>query len=113
MNLKIHLLNFYLFLIKNTNYVFYSLKSFALSLHRIRPQLPREKIDPCRVCTNVTPGEPQVTLGSDKAFTFDYVFDMESSQEEIYKKCAECLVSGSLEGYNATVLAYGQVTHFY
>jgi kinesin family protein 4/21/27 len=63
----------------------------------------------CRVCTNVTPGEPQVTLGSDKAFTYDYVFDMSAQQEDVYHTCVEALVNGSLEGYNATVLAYGQV----
>ncbi|KAJ9600244.1 hypothetical protein L9F63_009469, partial [Diploptera punctata] len=74
----------------------------------IRPQIPREVIDMCRVCTTVTPGEPQVTLGSDKAFTYDYVFDMNSQQEDIYETCVERLVNGSLEGYNATVLAYGQ-----
>ena len=34
----------------------------------------------CRLCTQVTPGEPQVILGADKAFTFDYVFDMDSEQ---------------------------------
>ncbi|KAL1117594.1 hypothetical protein AAG570_003909 [Ranatra chinensis] len=62
----------------------------------------------CRVCTNVTPGEPQVTLGSDKAFTYDYVFDTPSTQSAIYETCSRTLVQGSLEGYNATVLAYGQ-----
>ncbi|XP_073985830.1 kinesin-like protein 31E isoform X2 [Rhodnius prolixus] len=75
---------------------------------RIRPQLPREIIDMCRVCTNVTPNEPQVTLGSDKSFTYDYVFDQLSDQATIYETCAKTLVQGSLEGYNATVLAYGQ-----
>ncbi|XP_046997793.1 kinesin-like protein KIF21A isoform X1 [Schistocerca americana] len=75
---------------------------------RIRPQIPREVIDMCRVCTAVTPGEPQVTLGSDKAFTYDYVFDMPVMQDEIYGTCVSSLVDGSLEGYNATVLAYGQ-----
>ncbi|KAF0304360.1 Kinesin-like protein KIF21A [Amphibalanus amphitrite] len=63
----------------------------------------------CRVCTSVTPGEPQVWLGSDKAFTYDYVFDMDSEQQHIYSQCTEKLIEGCLEGYNATVLAYGQV----
>lgn len=49
-------------------------------INRIRPQIPREVIDMCRVCTLVTPGEPQVVLGTDKAFTFDYVFDTNSDQ---------------------------------
>lgn len=75
---------------------------------RIRPQIPREIIDMCRICTTVTPGEPQVVLGNDKAFTFDFVFDVNSVQSEIYSKCVEKLVEGSLRGYNATVLAYGQ-----
>ncbi|XP_049549454.1 kinesin-like protein KIF21A isoform X4 [Anopheles darlingi] len=75
---------------------------------RIRPQIPRELIDMCRVCTQVTPGEPQVFLGSDKAFTFDYVFDMSTTQVSIYNSCIEKLVDGALKGYNATVLAYGQ-----
>ncbi|XP_053692673.1 kinesin-like protein KIF21A isoform X2 [Sabethes cyaneus] len=75
---------------------------------RIRPQIPRELIDMCRVCTQVTPGEPQVYLGSDKAFTFDYVFDTTATQVSLYASCVEKLVEGALKGYNATVLAYGQ-----
>ena len=63
----------------------------------------------CRVCTSVTPGEPQVWLGSDKAFTYDYVFDQPVGQSDVYENCVKCLVEGCFEGYNATVLAYGQV----
>ncbi|XP_039197235.1 kinesin-like protein KIF21A isoform X8 [Crotalus tigris] len=75
---------------------------------RIRPQLAKEKIEGCHICTLVTPGEPQVFLGKDKAFTFDYVFDIESQQEEIYLHCIEKLIEGCFEGYNATVFAYVQ-----
>ncbi|XP_049738776.1 kinesin-like protein KIF21A isoform X5 [Elephas maximus indicus] len=75
---------------------------------RIRPQLAKEKIEGCHICTSVTPGEPQVFLGKDKAFTFDYVFDIDSQQEQIYFQCIEKLIEGCFEGYNATVFAYGQ-----
>ncbi|XP_041442385.1 kinesin-like protein KIF21A isoform X3 [Xenopus laevis] len=75
---------------------------------RIRPQLAKEKIEGCHICTSVTPGEPQVVLGKDKAFTFDYVFDIDSRQEELYMDCTEKLIEGCFEGYNATVFAYGQ-----
>nr|XP_030148008.3 kinesin-like protein KIF21A isoform X6 [Taeniopygia guttata] len=75
---------------------------------RIRPQLAKEKIEGCHICTSVTPGEPQVFLGKDKAFTFDYVFNIDSQQEEIYVQCIEKLIEGCFEGYNATVFAYGQ-----
>ncbi|XP_034443621.1 kinesin-like protein KIF21A isoform X8 [Hippoglossus hippoglossus] len=75
---------------------------------RIRPQLAREKIEGCHICTYVMPGEPQVILGKDKAFTYDYVFDMDSQQDAIYTACTEKLIDGCFEGYNATVFAYGQ-----
>ncbi|XP_044798555.2 kinesin-like protein KIF21B isoform X6 [Bubalus bubalis] len=75
---------------------------------RIRPQLSKEKIEGCHICTSVTPGEPQVLLGKDKAFTYDFVFDLDTWQEQIYSTCVSKLVEGCFEGYNATVLAYGQ-----
>ncbi|XP_044588252.1 kinesin-like protein KIF21A isoform X6 [Cotesia glomerata] len=75
---------------------------------RIRPQVAREVIDMCRICTQVPAGEPQVFLGADKAFTYDYVFDTGVEQKNIYDNCVAKLVEGALDGYNATVLAYGQ-----
>ncbi|XP_058860690.1 kinesin-like protein KIF21B isoform X2 [Acipenser ruthenus] len=75
---------------------------------RIRPQMAKEKIEGCHICTLVTPGEPQVLLGKDKAFTYDFVFDRDSQQHEIYSACVEKLIEGCFEGYNATVFAYGQ-----
>lgn len=76
---------------------------------RIRPQLAKEKIEGCHICTFVMPGEPQVVLGKDKAFTYDHVFDIDTQQETIYQHCTERLIEGCFEGYNATIFAYGQV----
>ncbi|UXI18052.1 Tyrosine-protein kinase transmembrane receptor Ror2 [Sarcoptes scabiei] len=75
---------------------------------RIRPKLQREEIDMCNICTRVTPGEPQIFLGHDKAFTFDHVFDMISKQSDVYESCVKTLIEGCFDGFNATVLAYGQ-----
>uniref|UniRef100_A0AAZ3PAN7 Kinesin motor domain-containing protein n=1 Tax=Oncorhynchus tshawytscha TaxID=74940 RepID=A0AAZ3PAN7_ONCTS len=75
---------------------------------RIRPQMVKEKIEGCHVCTLVTPGEPQVLLGKDKAFTYDFVFDIDSAQKQIYAACVHKLIEGCFDGYNATVFAYGQ-----
>ncbi|KAJ8258061.1 hypothetical protein GJAV_G00192740 [Gymnothorax javanicus] len=75
---------------------------------RIRPQMAKEKIEGCHVCTLVTPGEPQVLLGKDKAFTYDFVFDTNAQQHQIYSTCVNKLIEGCFEGYNATVFAYGQ-----
>uniref|UniRef100_A0A8C9XXD9 Kinesin family member 21A n=1 Tax=Sander lucioperca TaxID=283035 RepID=A0A8C9XXD9_SANLU len=74
----------------------------------IRPQLAKEKIEGCHICTYVLPGEPQLVLGKDKAFTYDHVFDMDTQQESIYTHCTESLIEGCFEGYNATIFAYGQ-----
>ncbi|XP_066559491.1 kinesin-like protein KIF21B [Amia ocellicauda] len=75
---------------------------------RVRPQMAKEKIEGCHICTLVTPGEPQVLLGKDKAFTYDFVFDLDAQQHQIYSACVHKLVEGCFEGYNATVFAYGQ-----
>lgn len=75
---------------------------------RIRPQIAREIIELGQICTSVTPGEPQVWLGKDIAFTYDFVFDTESKQVDVYNTTVKNLVEGCFSGYNATVLAYGQ-----
>lgn len=55
------------------------------------------------------PGEPHVTIGADRGFTFDHVFDMPTPQMNVYADCVHNLVEGIFDGFNATVLAYGQV----
>ncbi|XP_063811028.1 kinesin-like protein KIF21B isoform X2 [Pseudophryne corroboree] len=75
---------------------------------RIRPQSSKEQVEGCHICTWVYPGEPQVLLGKDKAFTYDYVFDTDTEQAKVYEICVRGLVEGCFQGYNATVLAYGQ-----
>ena len=63
-------------------------------IHRVRPQNAREQIDMCRMCTFCTPDQPQIVLGKDKAFTYDYVFDTATEQHHLYDTCVEELVSG-------------------
>lgn len=43
-----------------------------------------------------------------KTFTFDAVFDQNSTQKLIYSKVGEPVVSSILQGYNGTIFAYGQ-----
>lgn len=40
-------------------------------------------------------------------FCFDRVFDENASQEDVYEGSARDLVQGVLDGFNATVFAYG------
>ncbi|KAJ2656276.1 hypothetical protein IWW48_005106 [Coemansia sp. RSA 1200] len=75
---------------------------------RIRPLSPREHINGETECVTQLPGVPQIVIGADRAFTFDYVFSPEVSQEQVYNDAIRPLVTQFLQGYNATVLAYGQ-----
>ena len=43
----------------------------------------------------------------EQQFFFDYVFDKNSSQQTIYEYTTKNLLSGILDGFNATVFAYG------
>ncbi|KAF4802225.1 Chromosome-associated kinesin KIF4 [Turdus rufiventris] len=75
---------------------------------RCRPLVPKETSEGCQMCLSFVPGEPQVVVGNDKAFTYDYVFDPSVEQEEVFNTAVSPLVRGIFKGYNATVLAYGQ-----
>ncbi|KAG0260486.1 Kinesin-like protein kif21b, partial [Linnemannia exigua] len=76
---------------------------------RVRPLTLQEQISNCSECISYVPNEPQIGIvGSDKSFTFDYVFDEERNQRHVYEECAKELVERFIEGFNVTILAYGQ-----
>ncbi|KAM4697005.1 chromosome-associated kinesin KIF4A [Rhinophrynus dorsalis] len=75
---------------------------------RCRPLVPKEINEGCKTCLTFVPGEPQVIVGTEKSFTYDYVFDPVTEQEEVYSTSVAPLIKGLFKGYNATVLAYGQ-----
>ncbi|XP_005376935.1 PREDICTED: chromosome-associated kinesin KIF4A-like [Chinchilla lanigera] len=75
---------------------------------RCRPLVSKEISEGCHMCLSFVPGEPQVLVGTDKCFTYDFVFDPSTEQEEVFNTAVAPLIQGVLEGYNATVLAYGQ-----
>lgn len=52
----------------------------------------------------------KIFLNNGKQFTFDYVYDTCAKQAEILNSDIDRMVERSLEGYNGTVLAYGQVS---
>ena len=49
----------------------------------------------------------KTNLIKEHQFFFDYVFGPSSTQEEVYQNTAQKLLPGIIEGYNATVFAYG------
>ncbi|XP_030649696.1 kinesin family member 4 isoform X2 [Chanos chanos] len=75
---------------------------------RCRPLVPKEISEGCQCCLTFVPGEPQLIVGNDKSFTYDYVFDPVTEQEEVFTTAVSPLLCGLFKGYHATVLAYGQ-----
>lgn len=88
---------------------------------RIRPPLPRELSNSLGVPFKkvVKACQKQVTISESinlldlnannkNAYTFDRVYDEDSTQKEVYDTTARKVVSSCLEGYNATIFAYGQ-----
>lgn len=53
----------------------------------------------------------QVQIGT-HSFTFDHVYGSASTPSSaMFDECVAPLVDGLFQGYNATVLAYGQVNY--
>eukprot|EP00755_Sulcionema_specki_P007319 Sspe_Gene.5542::Locus_1829_Transcript_1_1_Confidence_1.000_Length_2317::g.5542::m.5542 len=89
---------------------------------RVRPKLPigsgsrvqQEEYQHPNCCTMVD--ECTLRLSEQRKdqnckenqFTFDYVFDMDCQQSEVYEEAVQELVDASLAGINSTILAYGQ-----
>jgi kinesin family protein 15 len=44
----------------------------------------------------------------DKTYYYDYIANMNSTQEEMFQHCAKRICDNSLKGYNGTIFAYGQ-----
>lgn len=90
---------------------------------RVRPPVPRELetsrqfVNVVRIpqdnksitlCEHLDIDESRAGVYSTQTFTFDQVYDPSSSQEVVYDRSAHSVVNSVLEGYNATLIAYGQ-----
>ena len=47
-------------------------------------------------------------LSAWQQYSFDYVYDIDATQEFVYQNTAKQAVQSVLEGFNATIMAYGQ-----
>ena len=64
---------------------------------RCRPLVEKETNDGCCECLEFVNGEPQITIGQQKTFTYDYVFDTKSSQADVYT-AVKPLIRGLFKG---------------
>eukprot|EP01039_Chlorochromonas_danica_P003770 gene3770-4120_t len=97
---------------------------------RVRPPLPRElsgdepfrnvvAVNDTEQCLTVSENIDAVVDGDGNVvanpgpyttytFTFDYVYSQYCTQEKVYETTARTVVDSALQGYNATIFAYGQ-----
>ncbi|GAN08165.1 kinesin-like protein KIF21A-like [Mucor ambiguus] len=75
---------------------------------RVRPLTQKEQLSNCTECISFIPNQPQILIGKDHSFTYDYVFDTNSIQQSIYETSVVPLAEKFVDGFNATILAYGQ-----
>jgi hypothetical protein len=75
----------------------------------VRPLVGRELVEQDTECiVQSDPAIAQVTIGSEKTFAFDHVFDIKSQQVHVFDDCVQPLLHSFIGGFNSTILAYGQ-----
>ncbi|XP_044004559.1 kinesin-like protein KIF3B [Aphidius gifuensis] len=84
---------------------------------RCRPMDDKEKSRNCLKVVDVSSSRGVVEIRNPredpsreniKTFTFDAVYDYNSSQQDLYEETVRPLVSSVLDGFNGTIFAYGQ-----
>ncbi|AIN99068.1 kinesin, putative [Leishmania panamensis] len=82
-------------------------------LHGYRPfvdvvQIAPEHANSITLCDALDAEDGRGAVYSRQSYTFDRVYAADTTQEEVYELSARPAVLSVLEGYNATLIAYGQ-----
>ncbi|CAH8572291.1 unnamed protein product [Dicrocoelium dendriticum] len=83
---------------------------------RCRPMNERETADGHQLCVNIDAKNGTIELHNPRKrgeepprrFTFDAVYDENSTQQDLYGETFRGLIDSVLEGFNGTIFAYGQ-----
>jgi len=76
---------------------------------RIRPINSREKAEGATHSAFEGVSETSITLeGKRQPYSFNGIFEAGSTQEEVYKRCGKQAVDNVFDGFNSTIIAYGQ-----
>ena len=67
-----------------------------------------KKIDEIGKCTMLNVVDNNSIQVDNKTFYYDYVANMEATQEDMFQHCAKRICDSALKGYNGTIFAYGQ-----
>ncbi|KAI8391739.1 P-loop containing nucleoside triphosphate hydrolase protein [Radiomyces spectabilis] len=75
---------------------------------RVRPLSTSESVIYPNETVTFISDEPRILFsGTDRSFTFDFVYRPDASQEQLYHTSVLPLVTRFLQGYQITILAYG------
>ena len=80
---------------------------------RFRPLNEKEKLQSKDLCVDFKDNQ-EISIKSTAEnnniykFSFDRIFDMNSTQKEVYDAAAKPIIDSVLEGFNGTIFAYGQ-----
>ncbi|CAG8439661.1 5846_t:CDS:2 [Funneliformis caledonium] len=77
---------------------------------RVRPLNSKETLQNCSECLTIIPDAPQILIGTDRSFTFDYVFPSETEQEDVFQDCARPLLDKLVEGQTGSGKTYSMGT---
>ncbi|KAF9919665.1 hypothetical protein FBU30_010681 [Linnemannia zychae] len=85
---------------------------------RLRPEtevlsLIERSATPSSISGSSTPQDVHqqvVVVPLQRHFAFDHIFGTDATQEEIYRGCVKRMVDKFMEGYNVTIMAYGQTS---
>ena len=83
---------------------------------RFRPLNEKEQSQSKSLCVDFCEDNKSVKInsqyenGQDLNFVFDHVFSPSGTQEEVYEKAAKPIIEAVFQGFNGTVLAYGQTS---
>lgn len=83
---------------------------------RFRPLNEKEQLQSKNICVDFSEDRKSTKInsqyenGEDLTFTFDHIFPPNSTQEEVYNAAALPIIESIFQGFNGTVLAYGQTS---
>ena len=75
---------------------------------RLRPLSGKEQLDGCSECIQVLQ-DNRILAPPDKIFAFDHTFPKIATQHDIFETSVKSILDNFLNGFNATIFAYGQV----
>uniref|UniRef100_A0A1B0CC97 Putative kinesin-like protein n=1 Tax=Lutzomyia longipalpis TaxID=7200 RepID=A0A1B0CC97_LUTLO len=77
---------------------------------RVRPLVEAEISKGCQTVVSKDAAIPQVSVSGDRSYAFNHVFMPDDDQITVYQEAVRHMIDKLFEGYNVTILAYGQTS---